>query len=131
MNKKDFKKQFINEFKKENDLKLTFKDTFNNEEINQKNYQHEYLSLKRRFKLTALCSCILICFLVVGLCITLKLYKDNINNTDDYGFTQEELKFINENSDLFNEIPKAELNIIDNQSIVIYDFIKIYFRMSI
>lgn len=124
MNKKDFKKQFINEFKKENDLKLTFKDTFNNEEINQKNYQHEYLSLKRRFKLTALCSCILICFLIVGLCITMKFYRDNKPDVDEILYlnilNNEEISQIINNCDYINDKPINIINITKNQYLYIF-----------
>ena len=122
MNKKDFKKQFINEFKQENTPTTSFNDVFKEQPKEENIYYKKYLSLNRKFKLSIAFSCIMLLVLIVGLSISIVYVKDydSIDKFSDYSLTETEKQFMLQYSNKVNENPIAMIFITEKQYIIFY-----------
>ena len=136
MNKKDFKKQFINEFKQENTPTTSFNDVFKEQPKEENTYYKKYLSLNRKFKLSIAFSCIMLLVLIIGLSTSLIYLKDNHGKYDDMFLEHDDIEYFSSICDRINAAPYAIIQVCDDQYIGIYsgvskrtneDYINYYF----
>ena len=122
MNNKDFKKNFIENFKEQNNPNISFEDTFDKESTQNNNiYYNRYISLKKRHKLQAIFSCFLIILLIVGTSIVLINFHDNFgDNQNDYLLSEEEQAYILNTCNRVNEYPIIIIRYDGDKELLIY-----------
>ena len=122
MNNKDFKKNFIENFKEENNLNISFEDTFNKELTENNNiFYNRYISLKKRHKLQTIFSCVLIMLLIVGMSIVLIRYNDYVGQKEKlFELTREENLYVISICDRIEETPIVIINYDGNVNLAIY-----------
>ena len=125
MNNKDFKKNFIENFKEQNNPNILFEDTFDKELVQNNNiYYNRYISLKKRHKLQTIFSCVLILLLIVGMSVVLFKNKDFKNKENVmYELSSEELDIMYNSCGKIDSTPNIIINLYGNQYIYFY---KIY-----
>lgn len=121
MNNKDFKKNFIENFKEQNNPNILFEDTFDKELTQNNIYYNRYISLKKRHKLQTIFSCVLILLLILGMSIVLIKYKDNVSKTSQiYELSEEEINIMKSYTGKVEEKPYMIINLSGINNLYLY-----------